>query len=340
MRRHRFNVALRLTALGALLSLTLGPVTGRAARAQTGTVPEGALDLIRPIGARTMGMGQAAVAGGLGSEALWINPALSARDLHEISFNIRNKSNPVDAESDALGTVMIPFHRVGTVSLSLRYLDNGTLPATDQNNQQTGTIVTSSLVLAATFATTFGDRLAAGFTVKQLTVGFSCTGDCTNPTVTSTNTPSVQAVDFGTQYFVRRDSTLSIGASLVNLGPRFQIIDANQADPLPARVTVGVAMAPKLSPEWKDVSVRGAADVVSRLSQGTGLGYRIGAEVGYQDRYHVRAGYMVHGPGDITSPTLGFGIRSGKLQIDLAQMMASSGIQTARPTFLTLRYDF
>src|SRR5437763_5011681 len=109
------------------------------------------------------------------------------------------------------------------------------------------------------------------------------------------------------------------------------MIDTPQADPLPARGNIGFLYLPKLPAGWKDVSVRLATDVVTRLSAGTGLGYRFGGELGYQNRYHLRAGYIVNGPEASSQATFGGGISTGRLQFDLGQMM-SSVAGGSRPT--------
>jgi hypothetical protein len=138
---------------------------------------------------------------------------------------------------------------------------------------------------------------------------------------------------------VKSDSTFSIGLVVRNLGPKLQIRDSPQADPLPARMDAGVLYAPRL-PQWPDVRVRVAADVVTRVSGGTAAGFRVGGEASYQERYHVRAGYIKYDNSELSSPTLGFGVSAGKLNVDLAQMMTALGAQGARPTFLSLRYTF
>jgi hypothetical protein len=200
-------------------------------------------------------------------------------------------------------------------------------------------VLNTSFVVGATFATTFAERLAVGLTAKYLVRGFDCTGNCDQPGVPTGAEPSVAALDFGAQYFLRRDSSIAIGADVRNIGPKFQILDSPQADPLPARADLGVRYAPRL-PDVPDVRVVLGADVITRITAGTGPGFRVGGEVAYRDRYFGRVGYMYKGPGDTSSPTLGFGVLTGKLRIDLAQQMSDAGVQGSRPTFLSLRYAF
>jgi hypothetical protein len=323
------------TALAALIVLSVvAPLPGvtRTLLAQTGTTAEGAPDFLLPIGGRSLAMGQAAVASAVGSEAIWWNPALIARGPREVALLA---SKIVTTQTDASAAVVIPVQDVGAFALSVRYLNYGEEQASDSLGQ-TGTFVNTSTIVAATFAAPFGDRLAAGVSFKLLLIGFDCTGQCGTPT----NTPRTFAFDLGGQYFLTKDSLFAVGAALRNLGPKLQITDTPQADPLPARLDVGVAYAPKLPSLPKEARVRAAADIVSRVSSSGGPGYRLGVELSWMERYAARAGYVVNGPTG-SGGTFGFGFSTGKLAIDFAQMLSSEAAQSgSSPTYLTLRYLF
>ena len=322
-----------------LVASCLALLGARPASAQTGTIPEGALDFIRSIGARSVGMGQAVVAGAEGTEAVWANPALVARSPREGSLDFRNKASAAEAEADVSATLVWPVLPVGSVAAFVRYLNYGAQDVQTGPTTAVGSFTNTSLIIGASFATTFFDRLAVGVTAKQLRIQFSCTGECSQLGSGSASQPTVSALDFGAQYFVFRDSSLSVGASVVNLGPRLQIVDSPQADPLPARGSVGVVYAPAL-PSVPDVTLRFAADVVTRISGGDSPGFRIGGEATYLKRFSLRAGYIRKGPGEIDTPTIGFGLTSGRLHVDIAQMMTNFGAESGRPTFLGLHLDF
>lgn len=275
-----------------------------------------------------------------GVEALWGNPALAAHSPREASLMMRSSNGPADAQSDLTAGVVVPFKPIAaSIGVFVRYLNFGTFDATNSEGVTTGSFTSTNLVIGATFATTFANRLAAGVTLKQLRLGFACTGDCTQATTPGSTQPTATALDFGAQFFATGDSTVSVGAMMRNVGPRLQVIDAEQADPLPSRASVGVLYAPKIE-SWKDVRVRFTGDVVSRVSGGTSLGFRVGGEVSYAERLHARAGYVEKGPGEISTPTLGFGLTTGKIRVDVAQLMSDPGGTGNRATFLSLRYDF
>jgi hypothetical protein len=296
---------------------------------------EGALDFLLPTGARSLGMGQAVAAAAVGSDALWWNPALIARGPREVALHMTRNSS-ILAETDAGGAIVFPVRKVGAFALSFRYINYGSQGATSGSEGQVGTFVSTSTVVAATFAPTLTDRLSGGITYKLLRIGFGCTGDCNNPE----NVPQTPALDFGLHYLVMKDSAFSVGASVRNLGPKLQVRDAPQADPLPARVDIGIEYAPHLSQLPKEARLRLATDVVSFASGGGSLGFRFGGEFAWMERYQARAGYVAAGPTG-SGPTFGFGVRTGKLQIDLAQMLSDLASQSGTtPTFLSLRYIF
>jgi hypothetical protein len=324
MRRRRFSIT--VFAAGWLA------FTGaRAAYAQSST-GEGGLEFLIPTGARSSGMGQAAVASATGSEALWFNPALIARSARETGFHVA-KSLTID--TDASGAVLVPVQRVGTFGLGLRYFNEATIPATDSTGeQQTGTFTITSTILAATFASPITSRLSLGLTYKLLRRSLNCTGTCLQ-----TGSSQTFALDLGAQYLAAKDSSISLGFALNNAGPKFQVHDASQADNLPVRADFGACISPRLAQLPKEARVSLAADLISRVSGGYSPGFRSGAELSWQDRYQVRGGYVFNGPFG-SGATFGLGFSTGKLQIDLARVLSNTVSSSDSPTYLSLRYLF
>lgn len=321
-RLRRSSVALLVLALFASARL----------EAQTGIFPE-ALPFLLPIGARSIGAGSAVVAGGSGAEALFWNPALISRGPREFAFNLAEQANDIIG-TDADVAVLWPVPRVGSFAFTLRYFAEKD-QATADDQGQTGTLVPTGIIAAASFAAPFGRRLAAGITLKFLQLGASCTGKCDIPSLS----PRTGAVDLGVQYFLTPDSMLAIGASAVSLGPRLQVNDSPQADPLPTRATVGVSFVPKFASMPPDLRTRFEADVVKRPSGG-GPGYRFGGELSWQNQYVARAGYQLYGLGGGSGPTVGVGLATEKLRIDFAQVLTDIGVGLGKPTFLSLRFVF
>jgi hypothetical protein len=332
MRRRPFR-AVRGLIVGCCLSLS----AVRWANAQSNPDKvEGGAELLLPTGARSLGMGQTVAATAVGSEALWWNPALVARGPRELALHLTKNSSLI-AETDAIGAFIFPVRRLGAFALSFRYINYGTQAAQLNESGQVGTLRNTATILAATFAPILTDRLSGGITYKLLRYQFDCTGtSCDNPT----NQPQVPAIDAGFVYVMRSDSSFSLGGSVRNLGPKLQVKDQPQADNLPGRLDLGFQYAPRLAQLPPEARVRVGADVVSFTSGGGSLGLRFGGELAWQDRYQARAGYVVSSPTG-SGATFGFGIRTGKLQIDLAQFLSDLGSQSGvTPTFVSLRYLF
>src|SRR5215470_567552 len=90
------------------------------AHAQTGLATEGALFLLLPVGARSVGMGQAVVADRPGSESVWWNPAaIGAATRREAAIH---HSQSVAGTGDAV-TIVLPSSLLGVLALSVNIFD-------------------------------------------------------------------------------------------------------------------------------------------------------------------------------------------------------------------------
>src|ERR1044071_2986617 len=123
--RRRHSSAWR-TLIGAALLMA----ARRPAEAQTGIAVglEGGPELLLPTGARGLGAAQAIVAAGIGSEAIFRNPALIAHAPREVAFNFAQQANGI-VVADATGAFVWPVQRVGGFALTVRYLNEGELEA-------------------------------------------------------------------------------------------------------------------------------------------------------------------------------------------------------------------
>jgi hypothetical protein len=325
MRRRHFSGRVWL----AVWVVALGGARAVIAQSASG---EGAIEFLSPTGARSSGMGQAVVASAVGSEALWWNPALIARSSREAGFHA--VKNPI-VDADASGAILIPVQRVGTFALGARYFNEATIPATDSSGEiQTGTFTVTATIVSAAFASPITNRLALGLTYKLLSRSLNCTGVCTQHGVSRTF-----AVDVGAQYLIAKDSSVALGFALTNAGPKLQVHDASQADPLPVRADFGVSLVPHLDQLPKEARVRAAIDLVTRVSGGYTPGLRAGAELAWLERYQARAGYIANGPFG-SGATFGLGFSTGKLQIDLARVLSNTVSAADAPSYLSLRYLF
>src|SRR5215203_447377 len=150
MRRRRSSLVVALAGAFALIS-----GVAAVSRAQSGLAQEGALFLLLPVGARSVGMGQAVVADRSGSESVWWNPsAIGAATRREAAIH---HSQSVAGTGDAV-TVVVPSSLLGVLALSVNIFDYGEQEANPDQSPTGGggTIIPRSFVYAATYATSLG----------------------------------------------------------------------------------------------------------------------------------------------------------------------------------------
>lgn len=320
---------LSLGPLGVALVLVAG---AHPLRAQGGVANSGGLELVLPVGARANGLGQAVVADYLGSESVWWNPGGLAREQdREAAIH---HSQTFAGTGDAI-TAVLPVAPVGVLALSVDLYSYGTQENTDATGAY-GTFTPRATIFAATFAGHVGSRAYVGLNYKYYNYGINCSGGCGSLASLGAATT---ALDFGVQLRASNDSSLFVGVALRNVGPRLQFNDAPQADPLPTRLDLGVTYQPKIDALGPDATLRIGADIVNAIPT-TSPGLRFGADLGWQNRVHVRGGYVYNGPVG-SGPTMGVGATSGRLELDIARLFGDTQANTSQPpTYLSLRIRF
>lgn len=324
MRRLPFSFALSLLVLGAL-----------TAQAQDGQGSEGALFLLLPTGAQAVGMGQAMVAAKSGSEGIWWNPASIAwQKKRELAIH---HSTTLAGVGDALSFVL-PSRTRGTAAISLNILNLGEQAITDANGTQIGTIYPRDIVLAATYANRLGKRLSAGLTYKIVQLRVDCSGQCAT---IGTLTESTSAADLGAQYAVAVGAPLIFGIAIRHLGGKLNAEGTNERTPLPTQVEIGALYRmPFIDRYVKDVEVFAAASMLDSRSHG-GKAARLGTDLVYQKKFHLRAGYVGHDRRRESSAALGLGFESGPFVFDISRMFGGIPADDGQPpTYISLRYLF
>src|SRR6267142_396134 len=156
---------------------------------------------------------------------------------------------------------------------------------------------------------------------------------------------AVYLVDYGDL-----DRTDINGNTIARIAPRnfefrLQVNNQAQADPLPTRLAVGALYEVRLRPATgraldQAFDVKLAADVDSPWGQMGQSETRLGLDVGYQRLVRVRAGYAFVQDG-LSGPSVGLGVESGSLGIDLARaFLTGSDLQADNPTFFSFRVSF
>jgi hypothetical protein len=327
-RSKRWRSAALAGALGTVLSATAG--------AQREVSVEGAIFLLRPIGARAVGVGHAVVARRDGSESVWWNPAgLAAATRREVAIH---HSQDFIATGDAI-SVILPSSVLGVIGISADIQDYGPQENTPPTGEPSaGTILPRSFVLSATYATPIGARLRSGVAFKVVQLRFDCSGPCELPTAVA----QTVALDAGVQYSVGNGGRLSLGASVRNVGLPLQVEDSPQADPLPSRVQLGAQYRLPVPARYAEsTEVNLSLDVIDGLEVAEPLP-RMGAEFVWQKRAFLRAGFVFE-PAESGSggPSLGLGLVSRNVMIDIARVFTGYSADAGQaPTYLSLRVEF
>lgn len=323
---------LRCNALVGLLVAGTSSMLG----AQGSVGSEGGAFLLRPVGARAVGLGQAVVARRDGSEGLWWNPAsLAGAMRREISIH---HSQDFFATGDAL-TLVLPSSLLGVFAIAADLQNYGEQEnTTDPNVPSTGTVLTRSFVLSASYAAPIGDRAATGLAFKVVQMRVDCTGPCDFPNEVA----QTFAIDAGAQVDLGGSRRITLGASVRNMGLALQVQDSPQADPLPTRVQLGVLYRYPLPQRYsQDAELNVSADLTDGLNIDSPLP-RLGAEFVWQKRAFVRGGYVFDSAqSEAGGPTLGLGFARNNLVLDLARVFTGFSADAGQaPTFLSLRFAF
>ena len=332
MRRRHSRAGERLVATACALAALAAPP--RAASAQGDLAKEGALFLLLPVGARSVGMGQAVVAGEPGSEGLWENPASLARLTRpELALN---HSESLTGKLDAL-VLVVPRGRAGVFTAAAYYLNYGAQDNTDQFGNVIGSSNPKDVILAGSYAATFGPRVRAGITAKFIQDRLDCGGDCSG---IASHVVKGFAYDFGVQVAADTAGRLTLGASVQSLGQALQINDVAQADPLPSRVHFGAQyVMPGVDRVVAGGELRLATEVVSDL----GLeqrSVRVGGEFVYRRQFFLRVGFA-SGSDASAGASLGLGFEGRAVSFDFARSTAGLSADAGQPpTYLTFRIRF
>ena len=223
-----------MIAVVALLAALGPPIASgqEGGEPDEGAEPEGALFLLLPVGAQGIGSGRAMTALASEEAAFWNPAGLAVQQERRLMIY---SGKHLD-QSTALN-VLWPLSRLGTVGFSYYLLDHGKHPITDDFNDVLGELSIRSHLAIASFGTALPWGIHAGVNAKVVQRREGCSGVCQELEKTS----SAYAWDVGLQAQPLPGVPLRVGWMLAHLGTRFQSRDAKEAQPLPARMRVGVA---------------------------------------------------------------------------------------------------
>ena len=280
---------------------------------------EGALFLLLPTGAQGVGMARAMTAMPSRESAFW-NPAGLAR-WEQGSFVV-HRGDHLAGEATAV-SLLLTRRPLGSLALSYQLLDIGSQDLRDFEGNVLGTISVRNHLAIVSFATQLLDRLDTGLNFKIVQFRIDCRGECLDAEVRGTT----YAVDAGLQAMPFRDIPLRLGLLMAHAGPRLQVINVEQADPLPTRLRLAAAyevlhhfsdeprvnlwVTMELEDRWRDLG-----DPV--IYAGTEL------SAGEGDLVFVRAGYGQGTAGQTGGAAVGVGIRYERFELALGKSLAGS----------------
>ncbi len=325
------NLLFSLVVASALAS-------GASAQDDRGSSGEGALFLLLPVGAQAVSLGRAMTAVE-GSEGAFWNPAGLA-SLERSLFVVFRGEQVAGTATAASGLFARPG--VGTAGASYLLLDVGDQDLTDGAGNVLGTVSVRNHLGVVSAAARLGDALSAGVSFKVVQFRLSCRGSsCPDRGTTATT----YAFDLGLQGSPLQ--WLRLGAMVAHVGPHLQVLNAEQADPLPSRVRVAASYdVVHLFTDSDDFRGWLAVEVQDRLREPGVPSLYLGTELtaGTGDALFLRAGYVLSDLFDrlpAADPEdgarVGLGIQYGRLGMSIAKSLAVSTLTgETEPVHVTL----
>jgi type IX secretion system protein PorV len=340
MSNRKLRLSLAVTALLLLTSGTALAVSGA-----------GAIALEFPAGGRYNAMGEAGTALAQDATAMWWNPGgmAFATDTHKRRLHVM-QTNLVPDLADDIALYWGGYaarYMGGSLGFSITFLDMGEQMATDDAGTDRGNFDSNMWAAGLTYGTKVTQNLGIGMSAKFFRD--SLADD--NAMQDSGGSGSTFALDVGALWKVPSLRT-NLAASISNLGPDITHVDSEQSDPLPRKITFGIANNIFYS---EATSLLFVADLLVPLLSwdtdkddytiGMDFGEKewgVGLEWSYVQSLFVRFGYK-KGTGEIEDYTMGMGMNLqrflGKsLSFDYASVPQATGLE--RVNRISLAYDF
>lgn len=282
---------------------------------------EGALTLLLPIGPRGIGLGRAMTAAS-GPESVFWNPAGLAKFEGGGFFVYRGNHLVGDATGFSL---VLSKQPLGTVGVSYQLLDLGGQELKDQDNNVVGSFSVRDHLAIVSFGMQILPRLEAGLNFKIFQSRYTCRGQCIDAGVTGTT----YALDAGIQSQPLENIPLRFGLLLAHIGPNLQLINAEQADPLPTRLRAAASYEVlRHFSEMPDVELWVTTELEDHWRDLGDPNLYLGGELvaGEGGLFMIRAGYGQQDLGQSPGASVGLGIRYERFDLGLAKRFSSSTV--------------
>jgi len=300
------------------------------------SAPEGALFLLLPVGAEGVSLGRAMTAVTSAESAFWNPAGLAGLDRTELLII---RGDPLAGVSTALSWLLVrqPF---GVLGLSYHLLDGGEQNLVDDQQNVRGTISIRSHVGVVSAATRLIGWLDVGLNMKIVRFDLTCRGQCDDSGVQS----SGWSGDVGLQAQPFANLPLRFGAMVAHFGPKFQVVNAAQADPLPTRIRLSAAyeVLQHFSPP-PDLALWVRFEVEDRLRQsGEAPSFYVGTELvaGTDDAIFLRASHAREEIKEADEIAFGAGLRFQRFELALARSFTSSILEGSEPVYVSFAVLF
>lgn len=264
------------------------------------------------VGARSVAMGEAAVASAMDGTASYYNPA-ALSFVKNSDITLMHKSWITDVSTEFLGAAV----KSDAVALGFSFnaTNVGNIDVRTQPGEAEGTFNAHDLAVTGSASVKASDDLSFGVSAKFLYEKIYV------------DEASGYAFDLGGLYIV--SPSLSLGVSLSNLGSMNEM--KNDKIELPRTLRGGAAYTGELTDRFT-YSING--DVVKVLTA-SAVHIQAGGEVSFDNAFALRAGYQTGY--DAKSFSGGVGVAYSMLRFDYAFVPLLSGLGTAHTFSLSFR---
>ncbi len=229
----------------------------------------------------------------------------------------------------------------GTIGANITYLSLGKSTRTDEFGNELGVFDSYDAALSLSYGTLFSPNLSLGMSAKIIYSNLSAVGAGREQGSGKGNS---FAIDAGFIYKTYRNK-LTIAGALTNLGPDITYIDADQSDPLPRNLAIGIAYKLFDTPYNRLTAIfeinkelvgvgDGISTEVKEAVENIGLEYWYGSYVAF------RAGYIYDRTGDVKTPTFGAGLQYSNYHFDFAYIPARAGLALSNQMRFSLTAKF
>ena len=270
-----------------------------------------------------------------GPESVFWNPAGLAR-LENDQFSVF-RGNHLAGDATAFSLVLA-WQPVGVLGVSYQLLDLGTQELRDFEGNTTGSVSFRDHLAIFSFATQVLPRLDTGLNFKVFQEKITCRGACSSVTGTS------YAIDAGFLATPLESVPLRIGLMVAHVGPNLQLINIEQADPLPTRIRAAISYEVlRHFIENPEIELWLTGEMEDRWRDFGSPVLYLGGELtaGEGELFFVRAGYGQQQSGGAAGASVGLGLRYDRFDLGVAKRLSGNTLSSeTEPVHISFGVSF